>query len=83
MLGTQKGYLNTRQIELVKKNALISPWNQPVIIKPVIILNYVYKISRSHESWPLFLVVGYLGSVPYYRFTDKSTTVANGEDLLC
>ena len=49
MLGTQNGYQNTRQAELVKKNTTIYHLNQPVPIKPVIILNFKEKLNLIYD----------------------------------
>ena len=49
MLGTQNGYQNTRQAELVKKNIIIYHLNQPVPIKPVIILNFKEKLNLIYD----------------------------------
>ena len=49
MLGSQNGYQNTRQAELVKKNIIIYHLNQPVLIKPVIILNFKEKLNLIYD----------------------------------
>ena len=49
MLGTQNGYQNTRLAELVKKNTIIYHLNQPVPIKPVIILNFKEKLNLIYD----------------------------------
>ena len=50
MKGTQNWYEITRQTELGTKNTIIYHEYQPVLIKPVVILNQILKILRSYGN---------------------------------
>ena len=67
MLGTQNGYQNTRQTELVKKNTIIYHENQPVIIKPAMILNFNEKLNFIYDV--ILMIFFYQEGLKYFMIT--------------
>ena len=49
MKGTQIGYQNTRQTELVQKNTIMYHFQQPVIRKPVISVNFHLQLNWNYD----------------------------------